>query len=159
MDKKSHVQGLALYLEYEKPYDTGFYVQQVLITPDGFNSAGALVQSHVFRRRMRPGEGKKQWKVTATSDKLMVDSLSGAVEELDFSVVGKKAYMRMEYTTPLFDAITSQHFTLRLKPLVMEVSQIDLDDITRGKTPYKLMYRMQQCRLKAGFPADAIPAA
>jgi hypothetical protein len=159
MDKKAHVQGLALYLEYEKPYDTGFAVQQVLLTPDGYNSEGVLVQTHLYRRRMKPGEGKKQWKVTATNEKIVADALSGEVAELDFMTWGQKAFMRLDYANPLFDAIVIQHWTLRLKPLVMEVSQVDLDDIAKGKTPYKLMYRMQQCRLKAGFPADAVPAA
>jgi hypothetical protein len=159
MDKKAHVQGLALYLEYEKPYDSGFAVQQVLITPDGYTSEGALVQTHLFRRRMKPGEGKKQWKVTATNEKLVADVLSGEVAELNADTWGQKAYMRLEYATPLFDAIRDQHWSLRLKPLVMEVSQVDLDDVSKGKTPYKLMYRMQQCRLKAGFPVDAVPAA
>ena len=81
------------------------------------------------------------------------------MEQLTVDTWGQKAAMRLDYATPLFDAIVAQGWELRIKPLVLEVSQVDLDDIAKGKTPYKLMYRMQQCRLKAGFPADAVPAA
>ena len=159
MDKTSHVQGLAVYLVYTRDIGSGSAVQQVLLTPDGYTSDGVLVSSNLFRRRMKPGEGKKQWKVTSTNEKLSADALTGAVEQLTVDTWGQKAAMRLDYATPLFDAIVAQGWELRIKPLVLEVSQVDLDDIAKGKTPYKLMYRMQQCRLKAGFPADAVPAA
>lgn len=157
MDKSAHVQGYGLYLEYEKPYTgTAFSVQQVLVSPDGILPDGSVVPMRIYRRRMNPGDGKKQWNHTKAYDGLRVDALSGDVEQLTAEDWLKRATLRLDYAQNLFDSIATQGWTLRNRPIVFEVSQIDLQDIHDNKTPYKLMYRMQQSRLKAGFPVDPV---
>jgi hypothetical protein len=156
MDKTAHVQGYGLYLEYEKPSAYGMAVQQVLVAPDGLLPDGTVVTMRIFRRRMNPGEGKKQWSNTKAYDGLRVDALTGDVAPIADDEWEKRATLRLDYAQSLFDSIASQGWALRNRPLSFEVSQIDLQDIQDSKTPYKLMYRMQQCRLKAGFPVDPV---
>lgn len=157
MDKTSHVQGYGLYLEYEKAYTPdSASVQQVLVTPDGLLPDGTMVAMRIYRRRMNPGDGKKQWNHTKAYDGLRVDALTGAVEQLDEETWLKRGTLRLDYAENLFSSIVLQGWTLRNRPVVFEVSQIDLQDIHENKTPYKLMYRMQQSRLKAGFPVDPV---
>jgi hypothetical protein len=65
------------------------------------------------------------------------------------------AEQRMSFTSQLFDGILNGGWTLMKEPIFLETSKKDLQDIRDGKTPNKLIYRINQSRDTQGFPAIA----
>ena len=144
LDKDKEVQGVAVYAEFARMGAT----TQIIITPEGYTSGGVKVPASIIRRTVTETTPKKQWKFSrlASSD-LRVHSDDD-----------KAAYAndRMKYAATLFDQLLSGSWSLVKKPVLIEASKKDYDDIHISKTPTKMIYRISQSRVALDFPADLI---
>jgi hypothetical protein len=61
-------------------------------------------------------------------------------------------------THNLLDYLIPKEWTLRGKPIALEVSVADIDDLGSYSTPAALMRRLTRSRKAAGFPDDLFPA-
>jgi len=153
LDKEKKVQGVAVYAEFRKSGQT----MQLLITPDAYTNAGTLVPMALHRRVVTPITPKKQWKSTSfrnTQVKELVESGTGAT--LGDDSISAFTDERVRYGLPYFDEILSGGWTLENKPILTEVSRHDTDDLAKGKTPNKVLYRIHISRKALGFPMELV---
>lgn len=151
LNKEAKVQGVAIYAEFRKPGET----MQIVLTPDAYTNSGSLVSMALVRRIVNPATPKKQWKTThlgQTEIKELVESGS-TLSDADKETFTEK---RMRYATHYFDQILTQGWSITEKPFFVEMSRYDADDISKGKTPNKLLYRVGISRTSLGFPAEII---
>lgn len=150
LDKEAKVQGVGVYAEFTKPGAT----YQLLFTPDCYTHAGTLIPMALHRRVVTPLTPKKQWKQTTLRADLAEALESGST--LADESVSAFTEQRMRYALPLFYQLLSEGWTLRNKPLLIEVSRYDADDIAKSKTPNKALYRVHISRKAQGFPEELI---
>jgi hypothetical protein len=154
MDITKPVQGIAVYGEFARSNAT----TQVIITPEGYDSNGKEVSMNVIRRTVTDSSPRKQWRFSTlakVSAGIMEQIASGKSMEQ-----AKEDYCdeRFRYASALFDQLLRGDWTLVGEPLLIEVSKIDLDNISEGKTPTKLLYRVTQSRIAKGYPTDLVNA-
>lgn len=139
-DPEKKVQGTALYVEFKNEYQQ---ILQMFITPDGWNELGNFAVSRAYYRRLSVSQPKKQWKTQALQRNL-VDPVTGITSEAH----------REErlLTLSWFMKRVSISSTIVGKPFFVEVSQKDLTDITQGKTPTKVVHRINQTRTALSYP-------
>jgi hypothetical protein len=139
-DPEKKVQGTALYVEFKNEYQQ---ILQMFITPDGWNELGNFAVSRAYYRRLSVSQPKKQWKTQALQRSL-VDPVTGTTSEAH----------REErlLTLSWFMKRVSISSTIVGKPFFVEVSQKDLTDITQGKTPTKVVHRINQTRTALSYP-------
>jgi len=139
-DREKKVQGTALYVEFKNEYQQ---ILQMFITPDGWNENGNFAVSRAYYRRLSASQPKKQWKTQALQRGL-VDPVTGVTSEAH----------REERLTTLawFMKRVSISSTIVGKPFFVEVSQKDLADVTQGKTPTKVVHRINQTRTALSYP-------
>lgn len=145
IDKEKDVQGIALYAQFHKPGA----MFQLLMTPDGYNEAGEAVKSSLYRRVVTLDSPKKQWRSSQIRP--------GDTSEIDFENDDHRASLaeqRLNFATQLFDSLLSGKWELHKDPVYLEVSKKDLTDIQVGRTPAKLMYRINQSREALSFETD-----
>lgn len=147
LNKDKAVQGYAVYCEFNK----GSSTFQMIFTPDGFTSDGKFVPMKMHRRVVSADSPKKQWKTTAADAN---DILSAIRNETAIPSSREWAEVRLAFAQPLFSQIALQGWTPAGPALTIEVSKIDMDDISAYKTPTKVIYRINQSRALAGYPAD-----
>lgn len=147
LDTTKDVQGIALYAEFRKPGA----MMQIIITPDGYNTEGKQVPAALWRRVVTPSTPKKQWRSSNITPKPLSD-LNG--EKLDNDKKEEFTQTRLTFAEQLFDGIRNGGWTLMKESLFIEASKKDLDDVALGKSPNKLIYRINQTRDSQGFPAE-----
>lgn len=147
LDKEQPVQGFAVYAEFRK----GGTTHQVFFTPDGFNNAGNFVSLKVHRRSISSSAPKKQWRTTSAPDGDIRSALADGS-----TIVPSEEWVksRLHFCNLLFEQMINQGWTMTGTPLVVEVSKRDMDDIGSFRTPTKVIYRINQSRDAAGFPAE-----
>lgn len=146
------VQGFAVYTEFDKPGQAF----QFLVTPDAYANDGSLVPLAVHRRTVTPMTRKKQWKSTMiTTDKIKqyLDSPTMYVSSAELTSFTEE---RMRHTLVLFDQLLNSGWRVREKPMLVEFSRYDADDVKDSITPSKVLYRVLQCRLALGMPKEII---
>lgn len=147
LDATKDVQGITLYTEFRKPGA----MMQILITPDGYAVDGKEVSASLYRRVTTPATPKKQWRNSNLSWRAITD-LNG--EALADGAKEQFTENRLSFATQLFDGIKNGGWQMTKEPILIETSKKDLDDVRSGKTPNKLMYRINQTRTALGFPAE-----
>lgn len=141
LDKDNPVQGFAVYLEVAKPDS----VQQVFLIPKGYDSMGRLCDERYFYREVNVAFKKSLWRM-ANLPKAPTVSSSNPDEDV---------YTRLAVLLDWLGVSREDSgYSLVGKPLVVEVSRLDFDDIINNKTPTKLIYRINQSRIGAGFPVE-----
>ena len=147
LSKEKDVQGVGVYAEFRK---TG-QVMQVIITPDAYTTAGTLVPMTFVRRVITPSTPRKQWKTSILRSKELEEIVeSGGT--LQDSAKENFTELRMRHATSYFDSVISQGWALEKTPLLVEVSRGDADDLAKGKTPNKILYRVHLSRKALAFP-------
>lgn len=155
--KEKEVQGVALYLEFRKPYQT----IQVIVTPDGFDDTGRICHSRFYRRLLTKDQPKKRWKAyklsgAGMSDALIVD-VSLTKEEVSEQVIGR--------VSSLYDFMRSLvrggYKLVNDKPIYIELTKEDFTIVNSGDTPTKVINRIKASRTALGFPEPvvSVPAA
>lgn len=153
LDKDKPVQGYVVYAEFRKDGQT----RQVFFTPDGFTTSGHFVAMRAHYRTISKDFPRKQWKTTHTDGIEIRDTLAAAERGEEYSVLKFTqdwAKERVSIINRYFDYMMTYDWTPIGTPLVVEASKHDMDDISALKTPTKIIYRINQTRTAAGFPAD-----
>jgi hypothetical protein len=147
LDKEKKVQGIAVYAEFRRAGQT----MQLIITPDAYTTEGNLVPMTLIRRIVTKETPKKQWKNSTLRglDLNEIISEKRTLSDLDKQEFTEK---RMRHATHFFDQIISQGWAIEQKPILVEVSRHDADDLVKGKTPNKIIYRVHISRKALGFP-------
>lgn len=151
LDKEAKVQGVGVYAEFTKPGAT----YQLFITPDCYTHAGTLIPMSLHRRVVTPITPKKQWKQTTLRHPALVEVVEAGQSVADENI-STFTEERVRYALPLFYQLLSEGWTLRNKPLLIEISRYDADDIAKSKTPNKAIYRIHISRKAQGFPAELV---
>lgn len=150
------VQGVALYLEFRKPYATA----QVLLTPDAFTSTGEIVHAQFFRRIITDGVQKRKWRaygVRQTSS-LREQMANGA--ELDTNEVLHQAARRYRNLDDYFASMARGGYILvNSTPIYVEITKADMDSIKTGTMPTKVWTRVKSSRAALGFPEELVTKA
>ena len=145
MADKDKVVGKALYLELRQ----GMSTYQLLLTPDGISSNGRAVPATVYRRQISSAKPRRAWK-TYSLPSLPINAF-GTYEATDKDNALQTADSRVGYMATTFSQLKSYGYTLYKQPLLIEVSQEDLESIRLSKTPYKVLGRITRVRRTLGF--------
>jgi hypothetical protein len=145
MADKDKVVGKALYLELR----TGIQTYQMLLTPDGISSNGRAVPATMYRRQISTVKPRRAWK-TYSLPALPLNAF-GTYEVADKDKALQSADARIGYMATTFTQLKSYGYTLYKQPLLIEVSQEDLESIRLSKTPYKILGRITRVRRTLGF--------
>lgn len=147
LDKEKKVQGIAVYAEFRRAGQT----MQLIVTPDTYTTTGNLVPMNLIRRVVTKDTPKKQWKIAVLRGVNVEELVTTGATIAD---TGKAdfAETRMRHAIHFFDQIVSQGWTIEQKPILVEVSRHDADDLIKGKTPNKIIYRVHISRKALGFP-------
>lgn len=147
LDKEKKVQGIGVYAEFRRAGQT----MQMIVTPDAYTTTGELVPMTFIRRVVTKITPKKQWKISAIRDngfRSMVEA-GTTISDMEKELFTEG---RMAYAAHHFDDIVRQGWTLEQKPILVEVSRHDADDLSKNKTPNKIIYRVHISRKALGFP-------
>lgn len=154
LDKNKPVQGYVTYAEFTLGGET----RQIFFTPDGYTSSGTLVPMQAHYRTVSKHAPRKQWKSTVTSIRDLVPVLRAEAEGTPspFASLNEEwAETRvLSVIRGYFQQIITRDWKMVGAPLVVEASKQDMDDIHSYKTPTKIIYRINQSRLAAGYPAE-----
>lgn len=151
LDKEKKVQGIGIYAEFRKPGAT----MQLLITPDVYTHSGTLVPMQLHRRVITPITPKKQWKTSSFRAEPVKDLIlkSETLANADISAFTDE---RVRYASAYFDQILTGGWSIEGAPILTEVSRYDADDLVKGKTPNKVLYRVHISRKALGFPLELV---
>jgi hypothetical protein len=145
MADKDKVVGKALYLELR----AGISTYQMLLTPDGISSNGRAVPATVYRRQISSAKPRRAWK-TYSLPALDLNAF-GTYEVVEKDKALHTADSRVGYMATTLSQLKSYGYTLYKQPLLIEVSQEDLESIRLSKTPYKILGRITRVRRTLGF--------
>lgn len=145
MADKDKVVGKALYLELR----AGISTYQLLLTPDGISSNGRAVPATVYRRQISSAKPRRAWK-TYSLPALDLNAF-GTYEVVEKDKALHIADSRVGYMATTLSQLKSYGYTLYKQPLLIEVSQEDLESIRLSKTPYKILGRITRVRRTLGF--------
>lgn len=145
MADKDKVVGKALYAEFR----SGSQTYQMIITPDGLTTDGRNVPSTIYRRQVSAMKPRRAWKTYALP-KLQQEP-TGVYNSMTEEMALSQASSRLTYIESSFNRMEGYGYKLYMKPLIIEVSQADLDDIRASKTPYKILGRVTRVRKALGF--------
>ena len=154
LNKEAKVQGVAIYAEFRKPGQT----MQLIVTPDAYTTTGTLVPMNLVRRVVTPDTPKRQWRNSVLSSSALKEVMGegevpNQLPDADKEVFTEK---RMRHAISYFETILNGGWTIEQKPILLEVSRHDADDLSKGKTPNKLIYRVGISRKAQGFPENLI---
>ena len=150
--KAGLIVGKGLYLEFTYPESTA--ITQILFTPEGKNSQGKYVQFAMLSRTVSENSPRKQWRVNfcGTSNEATLGDLT-TLTNPETAVEGmtsrfNKALERMVTANPAM--------TLRKKPIVIEITSLDLDEVADFKPPTPALRRLQKARVSLDFPEKLV---
>lgn len=141
------VVGKALYLEFRRAGETN----QVIITPEAINAAGKYVPITTYRRRISSSNPRKTWKQMSTVFRSEIDPSTNKLVALGREHALATVADRISYTDNLFNQLVTSGWSVYKQPIVVEVTQDDLEDIRLSKTPYKILGRITRCRRALNF--------
>lgn len=151
LDKEAKVQGVAVYAEFVRAGET----TQMLITPDCYTNVGTLTPMAIHRRVVTPTSLKKQWRNNSLRHEQIKDLVSAGNTLADNEVVDFTEN-RMRYAFSFFDEMLRHGWTIRKEPILIEVSKFDADDLAKGTTPSRVLYRVGISRKALGFPKELV---
>ena len=139
ISNKPKVMGMGIYLEL--PNATGDQTTQILITPEGKNEKGQEVSMALNTRTISDWSPRKQWRTSfIRPDKELTTPEQKALAMSE--QVARVLVRQMKY------GLT----TLRNKPIVFELTDMDFTDISNWKAPASALRRIQKTRVALGFP-------
>lgn len=147
LDKEKKVQGIAVYAEFKRTGQT----MQIIVTPDSYSTSGALVPMTLVRRVVTKITPKKQWKTILLRQGDLATYISTG-NTLEDSQKESFTEGRTKGHSFIFDEIVNQGWQIEKHPVLIEMSRHDADDISKGKTPNKIIYRVNISRKALGFP-------
>lgn len=147
LDKDKKVQGIAVYAEFRRAGET----MQLIVTPDAYTTEGSLIPMALVRRVVTKVTPKKQWKTSILRSEMFMEMVreGKTITDEEREIF---AEARMRHAVSFFDQVVRQGWVIEQKPILVEVSRHDADDLAKGKTPNKVIYRIHISRKALGFP-------
>lgn len=145
MSDKDKVVGKALYVEMRNNAST----YQMLITPDGVSENGRAVPAMMYRRQISKLSPRRGWK-TYSLPTLPLNAFGG-YEQVTKDLASPQAIERLSHLEITFRQLASYNYKVYKQPIVVEVSQADLEEVRYSKTPYKVLGRITRVRKTLGF--------
>lgn len=151
MDAAKDVQGVGVFMEFRRPGAT----TQFMLFPDGYDSTGKIIDARFARRTVTLGAPKKQWRMASlpTGEVKAILDTGMPLQPINKDSVANN---RLTNVATLMNTLLTSGWELVNKPILVEVSKKDLDDIRLHKTPSKLMYRVNQCKIALGYPTSLV---
>lgn len=150
--KAGKIIGKGLYLEFTYPESTA--ITQILFTPEGKNAEGKYVQFAMMSRTISETSPRKQWRVNfcGTSNEAVLGDISlvSNPDELLGTMTTRftKAVERMVVANPAMK--------LRSKPIALEITSLDLNEVADWKAPSPALRRLQKARVALDFPEKLV---
>jgi hypothetical protein len=145
------IVGLGLYLELVPNSADDKRATQILFTPEGYDINGNYVQFAMLSRTISDWSPRKQWRVNFSG----IDNKELLSTTLDLSTIDTRlGDMTARFEKSLERFLTSQEkgIMLRSKPIVLEITSIDLAEVRELKAPIAGLRRLQKARVSLGFP-------
>ena len=153
LDKEAKVQGVAVYAEFVRAGET----TQMLITPDCYTNTGTLIPMAIHRRVVTPASLKKQWRSTSLRQMFdQVKEVHAVGTQMADEKITEFAENRMRYSFSFFDEMLKHGWVIRQEPILVELSKYDADDLVKGYTPSRVLYRVGISRKALGFPKELV---
>lgn len=145
------IVGLGLYLELVPKGSEDKRTTQILFTPEGFDVNGNYVQFAMLSRTISDWSPRKQWRINLSGidNRAYFATPSGTTPELPADVL---TTMTTRFEKSLERYLAGQEVELRSKPIVLEITSIDLADVREYKAPVPALRRLQKARVSLGFP-------
>lgn len=145
------IVGLGLYLELVPNSTDDKRATQILFTPEGYDINGNYVQFAMLSRTISDWSPRKQWRVNFSG----IDNKELLSTTPDLSTIDTRlGDMTARFEKSLERFLTSQEkgIVLRSKPIVLEITSIDLAEVRELKAPIAGLRRLQKARVSLGFP-------
>jgi len=142
--KDTLLVGRAVYCEIVLRTNPDASVFQMLLTPEAQSKLVPSLRTIpiAYRRQLTNGGPKKQWRwLNPSSDEYLP---------------GSSSLQRRRFLDATMERLASRGFVVLKQPLIVDVSEHDLEDIAKRQTPYKLIGRVHKVRRKHGFPTTFI---
>lgn len=153
----TEVRGSALYLEFHREATSATF--QLLVHPDGVSADSKYVGFGMFYRTLNQSYPKRPWStaiVNTTSVNRAITPDGKLALPVDASVILDTTGIFQQHVASVFGQLTRQGYTLFKQPVVVEISNVDLNEIALKNTPYALMRRVMSARKALGFPEDLV---
>jgi hypothetical protein len=147
--------GKALYLEFRK----GSYTSQVIFTPAVVGLDNKVTASRVMRRVISTSHPRKTWSIFKTLGEHVANPELSLERDSDGVLIKRSETPNKEFFVEnlSYNSIhTIRDFTrlgwvLFKKPLVVEVSYLEISELSSGKTPNSLFRRVLRARTGLGW--------
>jgi hypothetical protein len=152
MTTSTETRGTAIYLELVRHTTDNAaveYCEQIIMIPEVSTRSGATIPTTSYVRRLTTIQPRKQWKTmtSAPIDVIGTPSSSDKAEIAHRSLSGVRH--RVERAQNSFGA---KHRA----PIFVEITDEDLESVRSGKTPYKILGRINKCRKANGLSKDLV---
>ena len=154
------IVGKGLYLELVPVKGDPNRVTQILFTPEGYAENGDYVPFSMHSRTVATYSPRKQWRVTRCSvnnkELLATGEPVGKITAQEKAITmtegfqGTIARMIVDFTTG------DNLWTLRGKPISIEITSFDLSEVAGFKTPAPALRRIQKCRVGLALPEKLV---
>jgi hypothetical protein len=153
------IVGKGLYLEFIPADLTSGVtrVMQVLFTPEGIGESKDYVPFAMHSRTVSESSPRKQWRVTRSpqQNRDIVLGSAGLGSPAEANTFAVEMISRFEKS--LSNAVNGgSKWVLRSKPIAVEITSIDLDEVLAYKTPAPALRRIQKCRVALDFPEKLV---
>lgn len=142
--KDTLLVGRAVYCEFVLKTNPDASVFQLLITPEAQSKLVPSLRTTpiAYRRQLTNGGPKKQWRwLNPSMDEYLPDA---------------STLQRRRFLDQTIERLAARGFEVLKQPLIVDVSEHDLEAIAKRQTPYKLIGRVLKVRRKHGFPTTFI---
>jgi hypothetical protein len=143
------LMGMGIYLEL--PNGRGDQTTQILITPEGKNEKGEDVAMGVISRTVAEWSPRAQWRTS------FIRPSAKTPEELALATHTSTATDFVEQIERILKRQMMYGLsTLRNKPIVFELTDVDYTDIADWKAPASALRRIQKARVALTFPEKLV---
>lgn len=148
--------GGALYAEFSKQLGMRIAVTQMIFIPETSDAPGSTTGTPfcVYRRRISTDMPRRNWRfVTGGQRTSRLLPAPGTITNADVENVSRAI---LSPIAPYLESMSRSGWTLRKKPFVVEFTADDIEPVKLGKTPYKVLGRVQRTRKYMGYPEDLL---
>lgn len=155
------VRGLGLYLELvpTKGSMVGKKTTQILFTPEGIDEKGNYVKFAMFSRTVSDWSPRKQWRATFSlqnNNEAVLTGLPIPEESLEVLTESMVSRFRKSLENYLASNVDEEMVLRGGKPIVLEITSLDLDEVSNYKAPAPALRRLQKVRLALGLPEKLV---
>ena len=137
--------GTALYIEMRRGVETS----QVIISPQIFNPVLDKTQkSTVITRQISAENPKRSWRYYELKKTPIIEK----TDDVERTIANISPLV--EEISPFLVGYVSGGWKVLEKPIAVEMSTADFDELAQNKTPAALLRRLTRARSEAGYPEE-----